>query len=315
LIKANVAGGIFVAITFIIDVFKKISQKCFRLIALTDEGSLRIPDHYVPVLENLIDKVRDFPFYIDIIRLNIDDPREDLKLMKLARRCNGDIHEINDIRSLSAILEVLAIKREIHTGSMIDDDIDLDITEEDQLFFENLADEPIEVKNEETCSVCFQKSNKGLVKCPACETIAHKSCWSQWAKSAHIGILHLFRCHNCYNLIKLEPEYVAAVQMGKVPSEEKIEVESQDLLNYLRSLEVDEGPKIIQVEDPMALSADDYDDIQVEIEFDESTGEPTEFEALSDDELKIIWCPNCNKITTNEYKVCPNCKFPLDSVR
>ena len=49
-VRANIAGGIFVAITFIIDVFKKISEKVFRLIILADDGSHKIPFHYLPVL-------------------------------------------------------------------------------------------------------------------------------------------------------------------------------------------------------------------------------------------------------------------------
>ena len=61
LVKANVAGGIFVALTFIIQVFKKISEKCFRLIILTDSGSLKIPKSYIPALQDLIDSVHTFP--------------------------------------------------------------------------------------------------------------------------------------------------------------------------------------------------------------------------------------------------------------
>jgi len=322
LVRANVAGGIFTAITFIIDVFKKISEKCFRLIMLTDSGSLKIPDQYIPVLENLIDQVYSFPFFIDIIRIDIDDPREDLKLMRLARRCNGDIHEINDARSLSAILEVMAIKKEIRPSNMFGDKGIL-IPEENQPFYINLADEPIKVDGTETCAVCFQKDEKGLVKCPACDTIAHKTCWSHWARNTNIGISHVFRCHNCYNLIQLPAEFVLAVQSGETPSEEEIKVEVVDVQEWLKSLESEEGPKIVQVQDSLPVSAEESDEMSMDLsiefqwegetefneEFDKIIDE--EFTSIGDDDLRIIWCPNCSKITTNEYKKCPSCSYDL----
>lgn len=312
LVRANMAGGIFVAVTFIIDVFKKIPNKTFRLIILTDEGSLRIPPQFIPVLEDLLNKVKDMPFFMDIVRLDVDDPREDLKLMRLARRCRGDIHEINDIRSLSPILEVLAIKREVPTYSSFDDDT-LEIPEEDQPFYENLAEEPIEV-SKGTCSICFSQDSSGLVKCPSCGTIAHKKCWSQWAKNSTIGIFNVFRCHNCYNLLKLNPEYVTAVLTGQTPAE-TIDVAEQDYLQFLQSLETEEGPQIIQVADPMAVSEEEYEEIEIQFDDEEDILEEWgEYEPLDDDEVRIIWCPNCNQLTSNEYKKCPNCDYDISNI-
>jgi len=325
LVRANVAGGIMTAITFIIDVFKKISEKCFRLIVLTDSGSLRIPDHFIPVLENLIDQVRDMPFFIDIVRLGIDDPREDLKLMRLARRCGGDIHEINDIRALGAIMQVLAVKREIPFVSGFGEK-NFQIPEENQPFYINLADDPTPVSTEETCGVCFQKDTKGLVKCPKCETIVHKKCWSQWTRSSHIGIPFVYRCHSCYNLLRLDPEYVFNILSGKKPIEEEIKVQKVDVQTWLESLESGEGPKIIQVQDSLPVSAEESDhlsgDLSVEIQwenedlFDEEFDKvfEEEFKALSDDELRIVWCTECNKITTNEFKRCPHCNADISNL-
>lgn len=307
LVRANVSGGVMVAITFIIDVFKTISNKCFRLIILTDSGSLSIPEQYIPVLEGLIDQVKDMPFFMDVVRIGIDDPREDLKLMRLCRRCHGDIHEINALKSLPDILEVLAIKRDL---SLIDDfgDDDYEIPEENRMFYENLADAPIEITEEDTCGVCFQKDDKGLVKCPNCETIAHKKCWSMWAKNSSIGIPNIFRCHQCFNLLKLDKEYVIAVQLGKEPVEETIKVEKMDLLKYLQSIETEGGPQILSVEDPMALSENDYDEVEIQFEDDEEEAvEDDDLMTLSSDEIFMLWCPHCNAMITNEYRRCPKC--------
>ena len=260
LARANVAGGIFVAITFIIDVFKKISDKCFRLIILTDEGSYKIPEQYIPVLENLIDQVKDMPFIIDIIRVKVNDPVEDLKLLDLVRRTTGNLHEIFDIRDLPSILDKLAEKRSFSSFSLLDEDINTEIRYENYPFYENLAADPYLLELTSTCSICFKQDNKDLVQCPSCETVAHKACWAQWAKTSNIGIFNLFRCHNCFNLIKLDKDFVQRVQSGQVPSIEEIEVELVDLQEFQESLETTDGPKIISVEDPMAIFYQGFDD-------------------------------------------------------
>jgi hypothetical protein len=302
IVQANIAGGIMVAITFIIDVFKQIPEKTFRLIILTDKGSRKIPEKYVPVLNDLIDKVKDMPLFIDIVRLDIDDPREDLKLMKLARRANGDIHEINDITSLTAILEVLALKREL-TYQIGAEDQELEIDEKHSSFYDNLADEPILVSNNEgdTCSICFQKDRSGIVKCPSCNTMAHQSCWAKWAKNSQIGIFNVFRCHNCFNLMKLDEEYVYAIQTGKEPVLEE-DVQVVDVQKYLEDLETEEGPQIVHVSDPMAVTEEES-----EFEFEEEVEEKPDYVPLDDDEVRIIWCPHCNTMTSNEFRKCPHC--------
>ena len=97
-VRANLAGGIFVAITFIIDVFKKISEKVFRLIILTDDGSHKIPFHFLPVLEDLIAKVKDMPFFIDVIRINASDIQEGQKLAGLVKKTNGQFFDLERIK-------------------------------------------------------------------------------------------------------------------------------------------------------------------------------------------------------------------------
>ncbi|MGV9200638.1 MAG: hypothetical protein ACOC44_19535 [Promethearchaeia archaeon] len=309
MVRANIAGGIMVAITFIIDVFKRIPEKTFRLIILTDKGSLKIPKKYIPVLNNLIDKVKDMPFFIDVVRLDIDDPREDLKLMRLARRANGDIHEINDPESLPAILEVLALKREL-TYEIGAGDQELEISEDHQPFYENLADKPVIVPKAEetTCSICFQQEGLELAKCPRCNTVTHKSCWAKWAKNTQIGIFNVFRCHNCFNLLKLDGEYVYAIQTGKEPAIKGEEVKFLDVQKYLEDLETDEGPKIVHVSDPMTVPEEES-----EFEFEEDN-EETDYRPLADEDVRIIWCPHCNTMTSNEYLKCPHCGGSLQDI-
>ncbi len=302
-VRANVAGGIFVAITFIIDVYKKISDKCFRLIILTDSGSFKVPTQFVVVLQDLIDKVYNMPFFIDIVRINVEDPEEDYKLMLLAQRCNGNIHRIGNIHSLQEILEVLAIKREIPKAPNLYRGY-VEIPEQNQPFYENLAEQPTKVTERNTCSICFKEDIKGLVMCPKCDTIVHKECWSHWARTSSIGIFNVFRCHNCYNLIKIDKEYVFAVHSGVVPTEEVLNVAELDFQDFLEALESEEGPKLVQIEDPMAFNMEEYeDDFKIDLNVEEIMENPYGYS----EEINVVWCPYCSTLLTSDDKVCPEC--------
>jgi len=258
MVRANIGGGIFVAITFIIDVFKKIGGKCFRLIILTDEGSGKVAEEHVRVLEQLIEQVRDMPFYIDVIHISSKENKEDRELTKLANRCGGNTNMIPNVGFLMDALDSLVTKRDDLLEAELKNS-EIIIPREHQPFFQNLADEPILLEREETCSVCFKKDNKDLVMCPSCETIAHKSCWSQWARTSNIGMSNVFRCHICYNLLTIDQNYVQMVQRGELASEEEIKIEVLDLQKYLEELETDEGPKIIKVEDQFLPITSDYE--------------------------------------------------------
>ncbi|MFX1412074.1 MAG: hypothetical protein ACFFA6_17150 [Promethearchaeota archaeon] len=304
LTRANVAGGIFVAVTFIIEVYKKISEKIFRLIILVDEGSRRIPSQFVPVLEDLIDKVKDMPFFIDIIRIYDQDFQEGQKLLKLAKRCNGELYDIDNVRDLSQLLIKLSEKKYIRIPEYYFKPITPKIPNESQLFYINLADEPIEIKQKSTCAICFQKDDYNIVQCPSCEILAHKTCWAQWAKTTNIGIPHVFRCHNCYNILKLDRDFVLDVQAGKIPTAEQLrEIKVRNIVEYLQDLEAEKKPDIIHVPDPMAIEGE-------ATEYAEDFTENYVHERKKSD-INVLICPNCSKIATSMKRVCPYCGFQL----
>ncbi|MFX1393688.1 MAG: hypothetical protein ACFFAH_08940 [Promethearchaeota archaeon] len=303
IIRGNISGGILVAISFIINVFKKVSHKTFRLIILTDSGSFKIPKLFMPILDILINQIKNMPFFIDIVRLNVDDYEEDKKLMNLVRRCNGGIHEINSVTLLYDILEFLALKREIEVSSLIEGKNYI-IPSENQQFYINLAEIPIEIEKSDVCSICFQKDDRPIVKCPNCDIITHKACWALWTSKSSIGIPHVFRCHNCYNLIKLEKDFVQRIKLAK-----KVELAQilpkknlQEIHNYLESLEAGEEIKIVSADTPLARpkefeSLGNLDDDPEEVQVPE----------FGDDEMKFILCPYCLKMIPAGNKKCPNC--------
>jgi len=384
--NANIAGGIFISATFVAEVYKKISGKVFRLIILTDEGTSRISDEHIFFIEDLLDKVRDIPFIMDIVRINIDDPREDLKLMKLARRTGGDIYEIEELyiepeeieeevefeieepkryghgrlgrvkkdriskttkrlarylmgdsilkeqeeakekeaeeeaNDLPAILNKLSKKKDVTYGAMDPDD-KIEIPEQSLVFFESLADKPIEFKGEgkEKCTICFTSvsKNREMLQCPSCQSPVHKICEAIWAKTSNLGkpTPHLFRCHNCYNLLKLDYDLIIRVNAIQTPMIELFNIEDLLLEEYLESRETSQGPKIISSVDAFASSEEEEDEeegdviIMEEKKIEEK--EEEKIESVSEGELQIIWCDNCGKMCTNEYLNCPQCDHLL----
>lgn len=305
IVKGNVGGGIFLGISIIIDVFKKVSEKSFRLIILTDSGTPKIAKLYMPVLETMIDQIKGMPFFIDIVRIDVEDQDEDLKMMRLAALCNGSINRINDIYSLPSLLEILALNRKT-TNENITDINHFAIPVENQQFYINLADDPQVLKKPETCSICYKKDYNAMVKCPNCGVVAHKICLAQWAEDSSIGIPHIFRCHNCYNLIKLEKKFIERVKLAKSVKEAKIlpQKDIWDINDYLESLETEGGPNIVHIDDPMGIPAEEFIEEKL-ITQEEISHQPLASE--NDEEAKFILCPHCFKMITNQYKRCPNC--------
>jgi hypothetical protein len=317
LVPAHLAGGIFVAITFIIDVFKIVSDKCFRLLIITDSSPKGIPEKFIPVVYNLIDQVKDMPFFIDVVRIGVDDPAEDLKLMRFAKRTKGNLYEIRSISELKDTLLQIAAKKKLNVSSYSGRDEYL-IPEDSRDFYENMAQVPTPVENarEVQCQICFEKGRSDIVECPKCGARTHEKCWALWSKSSHIGVRNLFRCHNCFNLLKLPEDYVSMISLGKEVLATEIKV--LDQYDYLQSLEMDDGPKIIKVEDPFGGPADEYDDWGTDVLIIDDSDTHKEIVpkekvvALNNDaELKLIWCPSCGKMTSNEFKFCPKCGHQL----
>ncbi|MGV9200758.1 MAG: hypothetical protein ACOC4M_18265, partial [Promethearchaeia archaeon] len=378
IIEADIAGGIFIAAMYVVEVFKKISGKCFRMIILSDGGSKKVPEKQIPFLSDLLEKITDMPFIIDAVRINGNDPRDDLRLMRLARRTGGDLYEVDELtqespepdsskeekdKSIIDMLEKLSrtplnlakkLKKEEREGEGEGEDAEeeeqfkdlkdvLDhlkgkkkveselfevsnideIPPNEKMFYEGLADplEPVSSKENKRCIICFTSlKNQELLQCPNCHNHAHKICFAIWAKESNIGIPYLFRCPNCYNLIKMNEELIRKVNTVKTPTIEVCkDLENICLEEYLESLESPGGPKVVTSEEGNLSGEQEKVEVeskqqvaQVSVsETGDTTPERKQYDAMEGHELKMIWCPHCSKMITNEYVKCPACGYKL----
>ncbi len=303
--KANIAGGIFIAISFIIEVFKKISEKFFRLLILVDDGAYEIPDNILPALESLVKRVKDIPFFIDTVLIGSPYSDQAQKLLKLTNLCNGELFGINEAKELNPILMELSEKKRVSTPSFVTQKIRM-ILPDNQPFFINLADEPNKVNKVATCSICFQSDDQDVVTCPSCDAIAHKVCWAQWAETSNIGISHVFRCHNCFNILKLDEQFITDVRTGKIHTIAELnKMKKKNIVEYLHELEAKTEPQIIQTEDPFAA------DVRAMVEAKRTQPEAIVQKKKKKRKTNVNICPNCSKIMIGDKKNCPSCGFVL----
>jgi len=267
--EVNFAGGFFLALTFILDVFKKVGGKTFRIIVINDQAAPHVKN--VEIIYDLVKKVVDLPTFIDIVRVGVKDPSDDWRLRELAKDSNGNFVKIESQKDLRKVLAVLAQKKPLKSYGFGEGD-EYKVkprTLDEMMFYENMAEffQPTDESNELKCIICAQYEDPVLgtsasrVTCPKCGTTGHLSCLAQWADKSNIGIPHVFRCVQCFNLVKLDKEFVGSVQTGAIaPLATEIQVPDKTTISLkLRGIEQEESPKAIEVLDPLAGPVPDED--------------------------------------------------------
>jgi ribosomal protein L40E len=295
LVPANISGGIMVAITFIIDVFKLVGGKCFRLIVIVDRSAPPIAN--LEVIQSLMNNVLDFPFFIDFVLINFTDPRQELKLMRWAKKNKGEVYFAKSAKEIGKALQSLSEKKEIRKT----EGDKYYITPENEPFFANLADDLWVVDESELdnrrCQICGDPKGE-LIKCPKCDPVVHGDCMAQWAKMSNIGIPQVFRCMNCYNLLRLPKDFVMDVQSGKY--KRPIEVKAVDQTELLRQKESSIKPKLKQGQDPLAgMPAED-----------DGWGD-NNYIMQNDADLEIQFCLQCGALNFPESIKCSKCGHNL----
>ncbi|MFW9874065.1 MAG: hypothetical protein ACFFG0_13235 [Candidatus Thorarchaeota archaeon] len=112
--------------------------------------------------------------------------------MKFTTFSNGELYRIKNIKDLNPILTELSEKKRISEPSFVKQRLRMILTN-NQPFYINMTDDLIVINNVTKCSICFHKDDEGLIKCPSCDTPAHKVCWAQWADTSNIGVPYVFR--------------------------------------------------------------------------------------------------------------------------
>ncbi|MFX0098024.1 MAG: hypothetical protein ACFFCS_00475 [Candidatus Hodarchaeota archaeon] len=232
--KPNLEGGLFLALTFILDIYKIVSGKYFRILVIKDGSVPEMTKDFL--VTGLVEKIHPMPVFLDVIVLGMyDDPdKEKLENMIDASK-GGDLIYATTFKEFQDALNHDATnKKEIKVG-LWEDKPDYHMAHEHKPFFEDLASdlEPItKYELNMKCTVCFQPTSPvcgtdALVKCPSCNTTFHDCCLISWADQSNIGIDHVFRCPICFYLIKL-PEFMLDTKVDDFSFESFLEEINQD---------------------------------------------------------------------------------------
>ncbi|MFX0030294.1 MAG: hypothetical protein ACFE8B_13870 [Candidatus Hermodarchaeota archaeon] len=303
IIKANSAQGILIGLSLLIENFKKSSKKLFRLLILLDTSTSKIPPYEFSLIEKLINDFRIFPFYIDIISLQIQND-EDLGLLKkIANSCNGELYQIKNVEDLDPLITTLAKKKFALEYLYSRFNLKRDLGETQSVYL-NLADKLNVFHESAICSICSQEDTKGIMQCPSCGILAHKKCWALWAINLNRIMPHIFRCPNCFYLLKLDRDFVIDVQFETSPSVKKLTViKEKDIKEYL--LESNIESKVITAEDNMVA------EIKAIINSKKITSEVKQHEKQKEFIQTVNICPICNNIIPDNDKYCSVCNFYL----
>ena len=229
-------NGLFYIFSFIAETVRK-KSKFNRIILITDTPS-DLSEGYQEALFNLVSKIKNFPTFIDVIRVSDKDERffsDDVKLNMLASDTKGGIFYIKDKKEfLNVIKKLVRTKQFVSTFESQPDRIK--ISKDDYAFYNNLAKSLKKPEsadgltchfcNEEICPVCTDIYDIPLL-CEDCNTSFHNCCITNFTLTSHIGIPNIFRCPNdkCDVLLKLEEEEVEEIS-GEVEVDfEEVSVE------------------------------------------------------------------------------------------
>ncbi|MEX2682314.1 MAG: hypothetical protein Q6373_012005 [Candidatus Sigynarchaeota archaeon] len=251
---------IFMSLTFLIEVFKKVGQKFFRIIILTDQDTKPITKEFM--VQDLLDITKEMPVYIDIIRLNVKQGDEDENEMKIRQIIKwskgGELIYIPKPKKLFETVMAELAQKKFNEADIWEEEKEIKIPDKHAPFYENLAEDPKIIDNpgDMKCMACFKKvedSNK-LFKCSVCgNAVMHEKCWAFWSKTANIGVRNVYRCPICFSLQKLPREFIEEI-LGKVVEEEVKEaiettqanVQVVDQLEVLKEKDSKTAPRLIE---------------------------------------------------------------------
>jgi len=213
-------NGLFYIFSYIAETVRK-KSKFNRIIIVTDTPS-DLSEDYTDALFNLVSKIKNFPTFIDILRISQSGDRffkDDVKLNILANDTKGGIFYIHDKKEFASIINKL-IKTKQLISIFEDQPVKVRISREDYDFYSNLAREvkfaPIDEPGlkcffckEEICPVCTN-INDTLLLCPQCKTNFHNCCVTNYTIQHNIGIPHIFRCPKCDILLKIQQDDIVS---------------------------------------------------------------------------------------------------------
>jgi hypothetical protein len=257
---SNFENGLFFCLSILVSKAVK-GEGVFRVVVVSDSPSKKSAE-YAEALMELVETIRTFPTFIDIIRIGKEEIyKDDVKLRLITTLTGGALLYAQDSKSFKSSMEGLA-KNKILPDLRPEGGQSLDRSK--TKFFENWSKQLAEVDPSENarCQLCtnvqcnFCNDEADVVqKCPNCGTFYHECCAALYSWRHNLGLKHIFRCMKCGILIKLNEESVYAIN-GEVIQNDPLmkETEEFDTQNQetWSPTEVEASPEKIPENPPVA---------------------------------------------------------------
>ncbi|MFX1478106.1 MAG: RING finger protein [Promethearchaeota archaeon] len=255
-------NGLFYIFSFIAETVRK-KSKFNRIIVITDTPS-DLSEDYQEALFNLVSKIKNFPTFIDIIRISAGENRffsDDVKLNMLASDTRGGIFYIKDKKEFSEVIKKL-VKTKQFTSTFIDQPDRIKVSKEDYAFYNYLA-KPLKkleqttenqvcyLCNQELCPICTDVFDIPLV-CEDCNANFHNCCITKYTINHNIGIPNILRCPSCDVLLKIDEDEIIEVSG---------EVEVSSVKEYMEKEVLEKIPKTLPKVEPLPNSPSPLDKV------------------------------------------------------
>ena len=208
-------------------------QGTYRILVISDSPSNANSELEDAILR-LVEIVRTFPTFIDIIRIGRQRfYKDDIKLKLITTTSSGGLFYGENEKDLLGILKGLAKNKKL-PDLLPEDGQSVDPSH--KLYYESLAF-PLEEHADPNaiCSICQEVhcnycNNTGDLpkQCPQCGINYHECCAALYSWKNNIGLKHIFRCKNCGTLIKLNEHSVYIINNEKPPKEIEYDAETLD---------------------------------------------------------------------------------------
>ncbi|MFX0027754.1 MAG: hypothetical protein ACFE8B_00970 [Candidatus Hermodarchaeota archaeon] len=237
-------NGLFYIFSYIAETVRK-KSKFNRIIVITDTPS-DLSEDYQEALFNLVSKIKNFPTFIDILRISEGQERffsDDVKLNMLASDTKGGIFYIKEKKEFNDTIKKL-VKTKQFASTFVDQPDRIQISKEDYAFYNYLAKPLIKSEgtteklvchfcNEELCPICTNVDDIPLI-CEDCNTSFHSCCITNYTINHNIGIPNILRCPNkdCDVLMKIDEDEIIEVS-GEVEVSTVKEFMAKEVLDQI----------------------------------------------------------------------------------
>ena len=223
--ESNFENGLFYCLSYLAGKAVE-TEGTYRVICISDLPSKKSAE-YAEALMGLVETVRTFPTFIDIIRVGKEDMYpDDVKLRIVSTLTSGGLFYVSDSKDFKVTFLGLA-KNKILPD--LREEGGQEISEDKKKYYENIAKELVDLEDDdlkicmlcskEVCDFCNDPADI-LKKCPKCNKAFHECCAALYSWKFNIGLKYIFRCPECGTILKMDEAIVH--EINGEPLEEHI---------------------------------------------------------------------------------------------